>query len=1112
MEKKLDFNIPWRITPGMRKTLMYMKLTCLFSLMGLIHIFAMDSYAQSSSLTVKFKNATVESVLQSVEDQSEFYFLYSRSLIDVNRKVDIQLDEVKIIDLLNELFAETDVEYKIEGRQIVLMNSENNASQQQKDIDGKVTDIDGQALPGVSIVIKGTTIGTITDFDGVFLLANVSEDAILVFSFVGMKTQEIVVGEQTVFNIKMTEDAIGIEEVVAIGYGTVKKSDLTGSVSTVSAEDMERVPAVNPLHALQGRATGINITTNSGMPGESANVLIRGVQSISSSGTNSPIYVVDGLITSGINNINPNDIQSVSVLKDASATAIYGARAANGVIVVTTKRGSNTGDPEITFNSYLGIQTESNLKLDLLNADEFLEIYTESYENAGITPTWTDQDLQYYKGVDTDWMDEVMQTGILQNYNLGVAGSSKKSNYYISGSYVKHKGMVIQSEYEKFTLRLNSDHKIRDWIRFGHSVMLYSSDLDGNSDPYALATRKVPITRVYDEDGDYGKINSTALEHMHVNPVWMANESVNNIKYKGLKGNVYLTLDLAKGLEFTTRGNMEWRHRYETQFEPGLDPLWNWEGSSINSILKSGNQVKHWTTDFLLDYTTTISEDHSLKALIGYSIEEYELETLSGERKNTPNNTIRFLSAGDPVEQLNTNEFTDWAFISYFGRLNYNFKNKYLLTATIRRDGSSRLSEGNRYGVFPSASVAWRVSQESFMDNVSFLDDLKLRGSWGEVGNVLSISEYGTIPALTQWNYIFNGAPYQGYTLVSAVNSDLSWESTEKVNLGIDANMFENQLYTNIDFFIENTTDLLFQDPIANSTGLSGSPFINAGKVRNTGLEFLVGYRKKVNNDWSYDFSINASHVKNEVIDLEGRDFSTSGIIEGYPARSFYGYQSNGLISSQDILDNNPHQDGKDIGDIWIKDVNGRDEEGNLTGEPDGVINSADRGIIGKRYPDLIYGLMGTVNYKNWSFQLQLQGVQGVDKVIRAGEFDNSFHYFTHWAMNHEASILDRFHPTKNPDGTMPMVSTADKGHNFDFSDFWLEDASYLRVKNVNLNYTFDKKFCDKLNIGGLGAYVSVQNLYTFTNFPGTEVDTNSDPYTGVPQPRTWTIGIKASF
>lgn len=494
---------------------------------------------------------------------------------------------------------------------------------QQRTIKGKVTDDSGSTLPGVTVVAKGMTIGTITNADGEFVLEVPAEAEALVFSFVGMKPQEVSLDGKTYVSVEMEMETIGLDEVVAVGYGTVKKSDLTGAVSTVSASDFERVPAVNPLDALQSRSPGLSITSSSGLPGSGASVQVRGVQSIN--GSNAPIYVVDGTITSNINNISPTDIESFSVLKDASATAIYGSRAANGVILVTTKRGTGKGKPTITLNSYVGIQTQSNLRLNLLNASEFMEIYTEAYENGGITPPWDAETLNYYEGVDTDWIDEITETGLLQNYDLSVAGGSEKSNYFISANYVDHKGMVIETDYKKYSLRFNSDHKIGDWIKFGNSLNLFATERNGletKESPggdgyYALAAIKVPITRAYEDDGSYGKIYNTTLEHMHQSPIWQAHNVIDNTENKGVLGNLYLTLQLLEGLEFTARGNMEWNHRYLTDFRAGMDPSFQWEGSPKNFLQKNSSQTLHWITDFLLDYNKTFGENHTIKALVG---------------------------------------------------------------------------------------------------------------------------------------------------------------------------------------------------------------------------------------------------------------------------------------------------------------------------------------------------------------------------------------------------------------------------------------------------------------------------------------------------------------
>jgi TonB-linked SusC/RagA family outer membrane protein len=984
----------------------------------------------------------------------------------------------------------------------------------QESVSGKVTDNFEEPLPGVTVVIKGTSRGTITNSDGFYSLELTPDAEALVFSFIGMKNQEVTLNGQTTIDVVLESDIIGLEEVVAVGYGTSRKVDLTGSVSTVSTEGFDRVPATNPLQAIQGKASGVQITSGSGMPGEPGEVLIRGVQSIN--GTSSPVYVVDGMITNSINNINPNNIESVSVLKDASAAAIYGARAANGVVIVTTKRGTASQKPEITFNTYYGIQTESNLQVEMLNADQFLQLWTESYTNDDIDIPWSDEELAAYSGVDTDWKDLMMQTGTIQNYDVSVAGGSEKSKFFLSASHLDQKGMIIETGYTKSTFALNTDHQINDWLKVGNSLNLYRYKQEGeggSQSPYNYALLKTPITLAYEENGDYGEIRNTDLEHMHQNPIWMAKESEHSRIGKGLQGNIYMTLNLFDGLTFTTRGSLDYGNVYRTSFTPGVSPNYGWEGSSINSIEKEFRETVNWIGDFLLNYETTLNENHSINALLGYSVEESVFENLFASRTGTPNNDIRFLAAGDPQSQLNDNTYSDWSFASLFGRVNYNFKNKYLLGATLRRDGTSRLTEDNRYGVFPSASAAWRISEEAFMRDIDVIDDLKLRASIGTLGNILSVGNYATSASLTARKAVLNQGGALGYTLTDAINEDLRWEEAQKKNFGIDVTAFRNKVYSNFDYFIEDTYDLLFRDPVANSTGLSGSPLINAGQIRNSGFEFLLGYRQQ-RGDWTYDASFNISHVKNEVIDLEGRDLRTSGLVEGEPVNSFFGYKSDGIIYNENEL--GVYEEGaftgKRVGDIALLDIDGYDEDGNLTGIADGKVDAADRTIIGNRYPDLTYGAFATVGYKNWSFQVQLQGVQGVDKYFGNTGAYSLIQLMSSWARNEDARILNRYHATNNPNGTWPMLSKNQSGKNLEDSDFWLADASYLRVNNVNLNYDFPETVLNTIGMSKLALYISVQNAYTFTSYDGPEVDTTADPLTGVPQPRTWTLGLKATF
>ena len=1052
------------------------------------------------SVSLNVEEMELATALQALTGQIRVGLSYD-SDADLNHKISLKAENAAFYEVLDQMLYGTGLEYLVAPNRntLVIRPQKEIESELQETVTGQVIDAEtGESLPGVNIIVEGTNIGVVTDFDGEYTISVPDSESVLVFSYIGYIAQRVTVGDQAEINVELDQDLSQLDEVVVVGYGTVRRVDLTGAVTQVNTTDFERVPATNPLMSLQGRAPGLRITPNSGSPGASASIRVRGEQSIS--GSNSPIFVVDGNITSNIDNLSNQDIESVSVLKDASAVAIYGSRAANGVIVINTKRGSRDTTPTINFHAYTGIQHESNLRLNLLNADQFVEIYTEAHQNSGISIPWDESDLAAYQGVDSDWLGAVMEHGYLSNVDLSVAGGSENSNYYVAASHIDHQGMVINTDYHRTNLRLNTDHVVGDRIRFGNSLNLFSGKTNNATHQYVGALQKVPLTRIYEDDGSWGRIRNVPLEHMHANPLWQANDVSDRIQ-RGVLGNLYLAINLLEGLEFTARGNVEWTNDYRSQFGQGVPSDLGWEGSSINRVAKDNRETLFWQTDFLLEYENNFGMDHYVTGLLGYSVEEQTYERLWADGTGTPSNDIRYLSSVDPTSMRNTNTFSDWAFEAVFGRIGYTFRDRYIFNATVRRDGTSRLHSDHRWGTFPSFSAAWRISQEQFMDEVNWLDELKLRGSWGSTGNVLSISTYGTRTSLTNWNYAMGGQQRAGYTLASAVNSDLQWESTEKKNIGLDVEVFGNRLYGIVDFYIEDTRDLLFTQPIPNSTGLVGNPFINAGHIRNTGVELEMGYRQIV-GEWRYSISLNMTHFKNEVIDLEGRDLTTSGIVEGYPLRSYYGYKSNGLIRTEDDLNNNPHFSGKQIGDIWFVDTNG-----------DGSVSSDDRVILGDSYPDLTYGAMGTLGFRNWTIQAQLQGMQGVLRDIRGGHNLGVLHYFTQWAKNHDSLIMERYHPTKNPDGQYPIVRTDDSGSNLaTFSDFWLSDASFLRISNVNLNYDFPVSLTEPLGIGSLSAYMSVQNLYTFTSFDGPEVDSNADALTGVPQPRTWLFGVRMSF
>lgn len=1076
-------------------------------LLGIL-LFGLSITTWAQKVSLNYDNVELQDVLLSIKKQTGYGLVFSDQILDVHQKVSIKVEGDNLSDALTKLLGNGKVTFEIKNKKIYFIPKEQDDAMptQARKITGVVKDASGEPIIGANILVKGTTTGVITDIDGKFSLNDIPLGSILEISYIGYDNQEVKVKDAAPLAIFLKENSTLLEELVVIGYGTVRKRDLTGAVSQINADQIQKGPATNILQSVQGRIAGFQVTPTSGQPGAGTDVLIHGTQSIN--GTNAPIYVIDGTISENIGNLNPQDIETFTVLKDASAVAIYGSRAANGVVVINTKRGKTNEKPTISFKTEQSFQQEGNLKIGYLNAAQWLEIATEAYRNGGKDIPWGESDLEKVRGNDNCWPDLMKRIGYLTNNNLSIAGGSQNSNYFVSLNYLYNEGIIKDQSYNRLNLRLNSDHKIGDRIKFGHSVNLYASEQTSQRDfdyrdTYAAAFRYSPLNAMYGSDGDFAAISNTYLQSKTPNPLWMLSNSDRTTRNKGIDGNLYLAIDILEGLKFTARVSGEWKNRYSNDFIGAMDTKYGMEGSNVNKVTKTNAETFHWITDYILDYQKTFNQVHSISALLGYSVEKQTFEDLMGSRGNTPSNDITFLNAGDPSTALNSNSWSEWSFLSQFGRLGYSLKDKYYLSGTLRRDGSSRLAK-DKYGIFPSVSAAWRIGEEKFMDSFDWLDELKLRLSWGTVGNVLSIDPYGTSIYLSQQNAVFNEKVVAGYTFANAVNTDLKWESTEKKNIGLDFSMFRNSLYVVVDFYIEDTKDLLFNQPIATSVGLSGSPYINAGHIRNTGIDFEIGYRRTI-GDWKFDVNFNASHVHNEVIDLDGRDLTTSGIMEGYPIGSFYGYVSNGIIRTQDDLNNNPHYAGKQIGDIWFKDINGYDENGNLTGKPDGKVDTADRTLFGKVFPDLSYGLAGSVSYKNFTLQLQLQGVQGIQKNMLTGGYATDMFG---GEPNMEANyILDRYDATKNPNGKYPRVAVGDPGQNQQLSDFWLIDASYLSIRNLNLNYSFPKKLCNKLGMDNLSAYVGVQNLYTFGN-EYSEISST----VAVPIPRTCTFGFQFAF
>jgi TonB-dependent starch-binding outer membrane protein SusC len=1138
MKKKLvNYFSLW----GKCKILLIMKLSTILMVVFTLNLSA-TGFGQFS---FDAEGKTIREVFQIIENGSNYRFFYNDDFESADKIVNLKLEGQNINQVLDKLFDSSDFTYHVFENNLIVVSLKENI--EQGIVKGKITDENGNPLPGVNVQIEGTTIGVISDINGKYSIEAPNENAVLIFSFIGYATQKIPIINQSTINVNLLPDVTRLDEVVVVGYGTQKKADLTGSVSVITSEDMGKTPVTDPIQALQGKAAGVNIIANSGQPGSGYSIQIRGIQSINAGV--SPTFVIDGVISDNMSNINTYDIESISVLKDGASSSIYGTRAANGVVLITTKRGKKNEAPVITFNTYMGIQTASNRKLKLLSSDQWLTLDNESYVNAGSVRPYTDADLSIYKDANgnyrnTDWLGVIMRNGLIKYYDLSVKGGSEKSNYFTSVNYLDQQGRIIGQKGNNLNLRFNSDHKINKFIEFGNTLNLYANGNSGlpdpwganfsySANPYLQAIRKIPLSKAWEADGSYGLIENQNIEYTWSPAQVYCYEYNRAASSYGAIGNIYVKFNLANGLTFTPKASITYNYDKSTYFTP-IDPVY--EQLTSNTISKNSDNSYHWQMDYMLNYDHTFKGVHNLSALLVYSREERNSEYLDAARSGTPLNSIQYLSAGDPNTQINSNGYSDWSFISYIGRINYDYNGKYLLQATVRRDGSSRFAEQNRWGIFPSYSLGWRISKEDFFTNLtSVVNDLKIRASLGTLGNA-DIGTYPTYSTLDASTYVLNGAKAGGYSLYSAVNQNVKWETTKKYNFGVDASLFKSEFYFSADYFISNTTDLLFQKPLPLSSGKNpwNNPYINAGKIQNKGFEFEVGIREK-KGDFSYDVSVNFSSSRNKVIDMNGLDqmiltynppvISTITTV-GSPIYSYYGYKTNGIIKNQADLDayrnqlfatdpTDPTITNVSLGDVWRRDVNGYDDNGKLTGKPDGKIDGADRTVIGRKYPAFTYGLVSTLSYKRFSLQVQLQGVSGVDLPING----QNLYYFQGNPENSNSVILNRWDATANPKGTLPRVTRSDPANNAEFSDIWLSNASYLRINNMNLSWDLPENVCNKINSKGLKVYCSVQNLYTFTRFKGVDPDiTVGDSYFGgiaadkMPQSRTWIMGLKVSF
>ncbi len=988
---------------------------------------------------------------------------------------------------------------------VFLVTVAGNVLAQQKTVTGKVTDEEGLPLPGVSVVVQGTTSGTVTDPNGEYSISGVSPEATLEFSFVGMAGKTVLVGNQNIINVTLETTSIGLEEVVAVGYGTMKKSDLTGSVTSVSSEELSSYPTQGLNQAIQGRAPGVQVTTVNGEPGAGTRIRIRGGTSLNAS--SDPLYVVDGFAGGAVP--PPEDIASIEILKDASATAIYGSRGANGVILITTKSGKS-GATKIEVNTSYSFETVAK-KLDLLNASEFAAFMNEVYANGGQTTVPYPNPESYGEG--TDWQDAIFRNGNLQNYQVAASGGKEDLKFYTSVNYFGQDGIIINSNYKRYSALSNLDFSAGKIAKVGTRLYFQRGQQNGvktqegsggttNTGVIAGALLMEPITPIYNEDGTY---TLSVIGDPNDNPYAVATEYVNETVSDLFQGSGYIDLELLEGLNFKSTVGVQINNNRTGTYSPTtLNAGKNVGGSASISAIKRTSILN----ENYLSYNTTVNEVHKISAMAGYSYQSYRNEAWSAANNGYVTDTYIFwnLDGGADYRQPSSG-LTEWDLASFYGRANYNFNDRYLFTFTGRYDGSSRFGKNNKWAFFPSGAFAWNVKQEPFMSDVDLFSHLKFRASYGVTGNT-DIGIYRSLANFSSTQAIINETTVNAVVPSTVANSDLSWESTKQTDIGLDFGFFEERLIVTADYYYMLTEDLLYEVPLPQYSGYSNS-LRNIGSVENKGFELGISSVNVDANDFKWTTEFNISTNKNEVVSLPGGELISSRrpghligddthiLTEGAPAGSFYGYIYDGVDSE---------------GAPVYRDIAGRNDDNELVMEPDGTVNSDDRTIIGNPHPDFTFGLNNSLMYKNFDLNIFIQGVVGNDMM----NFTRMELEWVNGKGNQMASVLNRWTPA-NTNTDIPKASGS---YSSISSTRWVEDGTYYRLKNVSLGYNIPNSAIERIGVDKLRVYVSGQNLLTITDYTGYNPDVSYRDsntslgldYGSYPSTRSYTLGVNIIF
>lgn len=1108
--------------PNFNRIGLIMRLTTLILIATFMQVSA-TGFAQKISMSKS--NAPLKEVLKKLRTQSGYNFVYTDDLLAMSKSVNIKVYEAELEDVLVEIFNKQPLTFSINKNTITIREKLKSASKELRTsleavdivVKGRVMDTKGETLVGVSVKVKGTSSGTTTDINGNYTLNLANPNSTLVFSYIGFITQEISVNNRSVIEVILIENNSSLNEVVVVGYGSVKKTDITGAVSQITAEAITATPIVALDRALQGRVAGVQVNTNSARPGGSNTIRIRGSGSVNAG--NEPLYVIDGFPTTNLNSINPLDIATLDILKDASATAIYGSRGSNGVVLITTKRGK-AGKSSIEFNSYYGVQS-ARRTIPVLNGQEYAEFLNEARINAGgvafFDGSSPDRPVPSTIGAGTDWQDVIFQDAPLQSYQLSLSGGETKTRYSISANLYDQKGLILNSGFKRATLRTNIDRDISDRVKTGlslqgafvNSLSASTEAINHRSNLTSAALNFVPIYSPFDPSGNYSRDVLNLNPFPTDNPLALANEITDISRGFRVFTNVFAEVKVLDDLTFRTTWGADLNNNRFNNYNSRRLLL----SSNIGNAAVGSDQSSTWQTENTLNYAKTFKEKHNLNFLMGitYQKDKYDFAQARAAGFNSDFAKFNNLSAASTLLP-SVSSVSESSLLSYLSRLNYGFDNRYLLTLTLRRDGSSRFSPNKKFGNFPSGAFAWRVMNEKFMSDQKIFSDLKFRVSYGITGNQ-SIGDYRFLASLNNFSYAFNGIPVVGSSPNGVSNLDLEWEKNQQFDVGVDFSVLRDRIQFTADYYRKKTYDLLYDINLPFSSGYS-TALSNIGSVENKGFEFSLNTKNVAAENFQWESSFNISFNNNKVLSLDGRDQILAGVGNGdlqinnpillkvgEPLGNFYGRVMDGIFQNTAEIANSAQKTAKP-GDIRYQDLNG-----------DGIINDNDRSVIGNGYAKFFGGLDNTFIFKNFDLNIFLQGSFG-NEILNLSRLE----LYSLNGQNQAREVVNRWTPT-NASNSIPRANIA--GGQKILSSFLIENGSYLRAKNISLGYNLSPSLIKKMSLQSARIYISGQNQLTFTkykgfdpevSYQGTSATSQGIDLGAYPNSKTILLGIDAKF